>query len=67
VSKGYLIVYDVSLDEAKKIIRRLRKRGQWLSEKAMKHLDEAASFAITTHGYPLPPYEEMISLKEASE
>jgi len=33
--KGYLIIDDISLDEAKKLMNKLRKKGRWFSEKAM--------------------------------
>ena len=49
--KGYLVVDDVSLEEAKDIISKLKKKGRWISFEDMMKLDSAASFAILTHGF----------------
>ena len=50
--KGYLVIDDVSLKEARDILKKLDKKGRWYTVGAMKKLDTAAIFAITTHGFP---------------
>ena len=67
VSKGYLVIDDVSLEEAKEIIRKLKKKGRWLTFDAMKKIDSASAFAMLTHGLPKVKPEEVFEFKEASE
>ena len=56
--KGYLVIDDISLDEAKKLIKRLKKKGKWLSETAMAKVDNAAAFSMLTHSFPkIEPHE----------
>jgi len=50
--KGYLVIDDITLDEAKEIMSKLGKHGRWISQADMAKLDTAAAFAITTHGFP---------------
>ena len=66
--KGYLIVDDVSLEEAKEIMKKLGLTGRWISPKAMSKIDKAAAFAMLTHGFPrINPKEVFEFKKEASE
>ena len=58
--KGYLVIDDISLDEATKLLKRLRKNGRWVSVSGMAKLDTAAGFAILTHGFPKPKIDEEI-------
>lgn len=57
--KGFLVIDDISLEEAKEIMKKLRKRGRWLSESGMMKIDNAASFAMLTHGFPEIEKEEV--------
>ena len=64
--KGYLIIDDVSLDEAKGLMEKLKRNGRWFSVKAMKKFDNAVAFAVLTHGLPKVEPEEVYEFKEAS-
>ena len=66
-NKGYLVIDDVSLEEAKEIMRKLKKKGRWLTFDAMKKIDSAAAFAMLTHGFPKVKPEEVFEFKEDSE
>jgi len=57
--KGFLVVDDVSLEEAKEIMKKLKKKGRWLSKSGMMKIDSAASFAMLTHGLPRVEKEEV--------
>ena len=61
--KGFLVIDDISLEEAKEIMKKLRKRGRWLSESGMMKIDSAASFAMLTHGLPKVEKEEVYEFK----
>ena len=61
--KGYLIIDDVSLEEAKEIMKKLGKKGRWLSESAMFKIDTAAAIAMLTHGYPKVEEDEVHEFK----
>jgi len=52
IVKGYLIIDDISLDEAKELMKQLQKQGRWFSESAMVKIDNATAFAVLTHGFP---------------
>jgi len=57
--KGFLVIDDVSLEEAKEIMKTLKKKGRWMSETGMMKIDSAASFAMLTHGLPKVEKEEV--------
>jgi len=59
IVKGYLIIDDISLDEAKELMKQLQKQGRWFSKSAMTKIDNAAAFAILTHGFPKVEDHEM--------
>jgi len=40
--KGYLVIDDVSLDEAREILRTLGKKGRWIPLSGMRELGSAA-------------------------
>ena len=61
--KGYLIIDNISLKEAKELMKKLKKKGRWLSEEAMAKIDYAARFAMLTHGYPKVKPEEVCEFK----
>ena len=61
--KGYLVIDDISLEEAKKLMKKLKKKGRWLTEEAMMKIDSAASFAMLTHGLPKVEEEEVYEFK----
>ena len=65
--KGYLVIDDISLEEAKDLMSKLKKEGRWLSASAMSKLDAAAGFAMMTHGFPKVRKDEVYEFKEASE
>jgi len=65
--KGYLVIDDISLEEAKDLMSKLKKKGRWLSASAMSKLDAAAGFAMMTHGFPKVRKDEVYEFKEASE
>ena len=52
MSNGYLIIDDISLEEAKVLMKKLNKKGRWFSKSGMDKIDSAAAFAILTHGFP---------------
>ena len=62
--KGYLVIDDISLEEAKKLMKELKKKGRWITEDAMKRLDSAAAFAMLTHGFPKVEKEEIYEFTE---
>jgi len=56
--KGYLVIDNVSVEQAEKIMVKLKKNGRWLTAEAMKKEMKAAAFAILAHGFPaIQPYE----------
>jgi len=61
--RGYLIIDDISIDEAKKLMNKLRKKGRWFSEKAMAKIDYASAFAMLTHDFPKVEPEEVYEFK----
>jgi len=63
--KGFLVIDDISLEEAKELMNKLKKKGRWLSASAMSKLDAAAGFAIMTHGFPRVKKDEIYEFKEA--
>jgi len=57
-NEGYLVIDNVSLKEAEKLMGELKKSGRWMSVDAMMKETAAASFAVSTHGFPgIQPYE----------
>lgn len=60
--KGYLVIDDVSLDEAMRLLEFLKKKGRWISVSGMRKLDSAAGFAILSHGFSRPSSDEVIEL-----
>jgi len=62
--KGYLVIDDISLEEAKELMKRLKKKGRWLSKEAMAKIDNAAEFAMLTHGFPKVKPEEVCEFKK---
>ena len=65
--KGYLVIDDISLEEAKELMKRLKKQGRWLSKEAMAKIDYAAGFAMLTHGYSKVKPEEVCEFKKEGE
>jgi len=61
--RGYLVIDDISLEEAKELMRKLRRKGRWLSASGMSKLDNAAWFAIMTHGFPKVKRDEVYEFK----
>ena len=56
--KGYLVIDDVSLEKAEKIMAKLKKNGRWLTAEAMEKERNAVGFAVLTHGLPaIQPFE----------
>jgi len=64
--RGYLVIDDVSLDEARELMKKLGKKGRWLSGEAMDKIDVAAGFAMLTHGFPKVEPHEICEFKGAS-
>jgi hypothetical protein len=64
VMKGYLVIDDVSLDEAKKLMKKMKKLGRWFSQSAMSKNDTAVVFAMTTHGFAKIEKDEMYEFKK---
>ncbi|RLG05173.1 MAG: hypothetical protein DRN65_07240 [Thaumarchaeota archaeon] len=60
--KGYLVIDDISLDEAVELLKSLKKKGRWISLSGMRKLDSAAGFAILSHGFSGPTSDEVIEL-----
>jgi len=57
--KGYLVIHDISYEEACKLYRSLgtdlrSKNMYWWPFEEMTKVDNAAGFAILTHGFPNP-------------
>ena len=67
MSKGYLVIDDISLEEAKELMSKLGKKGRWLTSDAMKKIDSAAAFAMLTHNFPKVKPKEVVEFKEVSE
>jgi len=66
--KGYLVVDDVSLEEAKELMKHLyKKKGRWLSKEAMGKIDGAAQFAMLTHRFAKVQPEEVYEFKTEGE
>jgi len=65
--KGYLVIDDISLEEAKDLMSKLKKKGRWLSASAMSKLDTAAGFAMMTHGFPKVRKDEIYEFKVTTE
>jgi len=61
--KGYLVIDNISLEEAKELMSKLKKKGRWLSASGMSKLDSAAGFAILTHGFPRVEKDEVYEFK----
>ena len=61
--KGYLVIDDISLNEAKELMKKLKKKGRWISKDAMAKIDSAAGFAMLTHGFPKVKPEEVCEFK----
>jgi len=64
MSKGYLVIDDISLEEAKELMSKLKKKGRWLSSDAVGKIDSAATFAMLTHGFPKVLKNEVFEFKE---
>ena len=64
--RGYLVIDDVSLDEARELMKKLGKKGRWLSGEAMAKIDVAVAFAVLTHGFPKVEPHEIYEFKGAS-
>ena len=67
MNSGYLVIDDISLEEAKELIRKLKKRGRCLSAEAVRKIDSASAFAMLTHGFPKVEPEEVFEFKECSK
>jgi len=65
--KGYLVIDDVDLKEAKQIMKELKKCGRWLTDEGMKKLDAAVAFAVFTHNYPAVQPHEIVEFKSRKE
>ena len=61
--KGYLVIDDISLEEAKELMKKLKKKGRWLTKEAMMKIDYAAAFAMLTHGHPKVEEGEVYEFK----
>ena len=61
--KGYLIIDDISLEEAKELMKKLKKKGRWFTKEAMDKIDNAAAFAVFTHGFPKIEEHECFEFK----
>ena len=61
--KGYLIIDDISLEEAKELMKRLKKKGRWFTKEAMDKIDNATAFAVLTHGFPKVEEHECFEFK----
>jgi signal recognition particle GTPase len=64
--KGYLVIDDVSLEEAEQIMKQLKKSGRWLSVEARKKIDGAISFAVLTHNFPAVQPHEVVEFKNGT-
>ena len=57
--RGYLIIHDISYEEACELYKSLKqnfklKKMYWWSFEDLAKIDEAAGYAILTHGFPKP-------------
>ncbi len=52
MSKGHLIIHDISKAEAAELMKTLMKYAHWWPQDQIGILDSAASFAMLTHEYP---------------
>ena len=57
--KGYVVIHDISYEEAIELYRMMRgsdldRPTYWWSFEEMAKVDNAAGFAILTHGFPNP-------------
>jgi len=66
MGKGYLVIDDISLEEAKEIMKKLKKKGRWFSESGMAKLDSAVAFATLTHGFPKVEVGEYFEFRQDS-
>jgi hypothetical protein len=62
--KGHLVIDDVDLEEAEKIMDQLKKSGRWLTVEARKKIDGAMSFAVLTHDFPAVQPHEVVEFKD---
>jgi len=49
--KGHLIIHDVTLKEAKKLMKKIKKEADFWTNENVAKLDSAATFAMLTHGF----------------
>lgn len=67
MSKGHLIIHDISKAEAKALMKTLKNYAHWWPQDQIAILDSAAMFAILTHGYPTTNPEKILELNKKKE
>ena len=60
--KGHLIVHGITLEESKALTGMLGKKADWWPKEELAKLDEAAGFAMLTHGYEKTDDKKIIKL-----
>ena len=64
MTKGHLIIHDISIEETKALMKTLKNTASWWPQNQIAILDAAASFAMLTHGLPKTDPKKIIQFNE---